>query len=778
MLRRLVLTVVTLMLGVGAVVVILAVPYLRQLDSLVTEKFSGKRWDFPSKIYSDACLIYPGIDLEGIGFYDRLRRLNYRQVPGDVARKGDYAVGSGAVEIYLHDFQYPAGPRSGEPVRLDVTGSTVTRIERLPSHEEIYTVELEPELITGLYQNIWEERHLVTLDEVPPLLVRAIIDLEDQHFYEHYGVDVLGILRAAWVNLRSGHVVQGGSTLTQQLMKNFFLSDERSLKRKLVEAAMALIAERRYSKREILENYLNEIYLGQRGAQGIFGVWEAAHFYFAKPLSELSIAEMALLAAIIKAPNRYSPFRNPELALQRRNLDLTLMVKRGDITPEQYDEAVAEPLRLARPKPAGNDAPYFVDFLRQELERNYPPEVLTSEGLRIFTTLDMQLQQSAEEAVQRGLADLEKRYKRLRSDKPAEALQGALIAVQPQTGEIRAMVGGRDYRTSQFNRVVQALRQPGSVFKPFVYLAAFERTEHGGPVIQPNSMLDDEPFEWTYDNQVWSPANYKGEYFGQVTVRHALEFSLNAATSRLARDVGIQAVRDVAERLGITSPLPAVPSLALGAVEVSPFEVAQAYSVLANQGLKATPLSVKRVVDRSGNPIERNPIKIERVIDPAAVYLVTHMMEGVIDHGTGQGARRMGFTRPAAGKTGTTNDYRDAWFAGFTPDLVTVAWVGFDQRKPVGLAGSQAALPIWTDFMKQATAGRPATPFLPPPGVTLVSIDEYSGQPAPPNDPKAIEEAFFKGDEPAATDSGVPAPLVPSSATVKDPFEEQPPDGR
>jgi len=571
------------------------------------------------------------------------------------------------------------------------------------------------------------------------------------------------------VNLRSGHVVQGGSTLTQQLMKNFFLSDERSLKRKLIEAAMALIAERRYSKQEILENYLNEIYLGQRGAQGIFGVWEAAHFYFAKPLSELSIAEMALLAAIIKAPNRYSPFRNSQRALRRRNLDLALMLRQGDITTEQYEQAVAEPLRLAQPKPAGNDAPYFVDFLRRELAQNYPAEVLTSEGLRIFTTLDMQLQQSAEEAVHRGLADLAKRYKRLRSDKPTNALEAALIAVQPQTGEIKAMVGGRDYRVSQFNRVTQAFRQPGSVFKPFVYLAAFERTEHGGPVIQPNSMLDDEPFEWAYDNQVWSPTNYKGEYFGRVTVRHALEESLNAATARLARDVGIDAVRDMAERLGITSPLPAVPSLALGAAEVSPFEVAQAYSVLANQGLKATALSVKRVVDRAGNPIERNPIKIERVIDPQAVYLVTHVMEGVIDHGTGQGARRMGFTRPAAGKTGTTNDYRDAWFAGFTPDLVSVVWVGFDQRKPVGLAGSQAALPIWTDFMKQATAGRPVTPFLPPPGVTLVPIDEYTGQLAPPGDPDTIEEAFFKGDEPtAATEST----LSPGSAPVSDLFED------
>ncbi|MBI4518830.1 MAG: PBP1A family penicillin-binding protein [Deltaproteobacteria bacterium] len=729
---------------------ILAVPYVRYLDGVVTEKFAGKRWDFPSKIYSDSCLIYPGVDLQGIGFEDRLRRLDYRPVNAAVSTKGEFAVRRNEVDIYLHDAQLPSGPRPGALVHLAVAGSTVTRIEQLPSREELSVIELEPELITGLYQNIWEERHLVSLDEVPPALVQAIMAIEDQRFYEHHGIDPMGIARALWVNLRTGRTVQGGSTLTQQLMKNFFLSEERSLKRKLTEAAMALVTERRFSKREILENYLNEIYLGQRGTQGVFGVSEGAQFYFGKPLPELSLAEMALLAAVIKAPNRYSPFRDPERARKRRNYGLSLMLKLGNITAEQYAEAAAEPLQLAAPKPIGNDAPYFVDVLRQELARTYPPAVLTTEGLSIFTTLDMQLQRAAEEALRRGLEDLEKRYKRLRSDKPSQSLQGALIAVQPQTGEIKAMMGGRDYRSTQFNRAVQALRQPGSVFKPFVYLAAFEHTQNGGAAIQPNSLLQDEPFEWAFDNQVWSPANYKGRYFGAVSVRHALEFSLNAATSQLARDLGIAAVREAAQRLGITSPLPAVPSLALGAAEVSPFEVAQAYSVLANQGLKAAPLSIKRVLDHSGGPIERNPIAIERVADPAPVYLLTHIMEGVLDRGTAKSARRLGFKRAAAGKTGTTNDYHDAWFAGFTPDLLAVVWVGFDQNKAVGLAGGEAALPIWTEFMKRATAGRPETPFLPPPGVSVVAIDEYSGELATPACPEVIEEAFAKGYEPTA----------------------------
>jgi penicillin-binding protein 1B len=748
MLRRLILGVLVLFVGVVGVAAILAVPYFRQLDTIVAEKFAGKRWDFPSKIYSDSCLIFAGLDLDGIGLSDRLQRLNYHQVNGEPTHKGEFALGVNTTDIYLHDSLLASGPRTGARIRLLRAGSMVTRIEDLDTHDELFEVELEPELITGLYENIWEERRLVTLDEVPPLLVRAIMAIEDQHFYEHHGVDPLGIARALWVNLRSGQTVQGGSTLTQQLVKNFLLTPERSVNRKLKEFAMALVVERRYSKREILEAYLNEIYLGQRAAQGIFGVSEAANFYFAKPLADLSVAEMALLAAVIKAPNRYSPFRDPDRALRRRNYGLSLMHKRGDITDEQHAQAIAEPLRLAAPKPAGNDAPYFVDFLRQELARTYPVSVLTSEGLSIFTTLDMQMQRASEETLRHGLEELEKNHKRLRSDKPTEALQGALIALQPQTGEIKAMMGGRDYRSTQFNRVVQSQRQPGSVFKPFVYLTAFLRTADGGPVITPASTLDDEPFEWAFDNQVWSPANYKNRYFGQVSVRHALEFSLNAATSHLARDLGIPAVRDVAQRLGITSPLPAVPSLALGAVEVTPLEIARAYGVLANQGLKATPLSVKRVLDRSGTPIERNPFEVERVIDPAPVYLLIHVMEGVLDHGTGKAARRLGFKRPAAGKTGTTNDYHDAWFAGFTPDLLAVVWVGFDQNKPVGLAGGEAALPIWTDFMKRATAGRPETPFLPPPGVTLVNIDDLTGEVATPNCAEVIEEAFLSGYEP------------------------------
>jgi len=730
--------------------------YVRQWDTVVTEKFRTHRWNFPSKIYSDTVLIYPGMDLKAMNFFERLTSLGYQPVHGDLTRKGDYTADNRQIDLYLHDFAYPGVEGAGRPVRLSLAGNTVARIEDLADHIEIYSIDLEPELISGLYQGVWEERHLVSLDEVPPLLLRAIIDVEDQHFYKHHGIDGFGVMRALWINLRSGHVVQGGSTLTQQLMKNFFLTNERSAKRKLREALMALIVERRFSKQEILENYINEIYLGQKGAQGIYGLWEASRFYFSKEPQQLSVAEIAMLAGLIKAPNGYSPFRDPERAQRRRNYALTLMHRQGDISSEQFEQAVLEPLRVAPAVTEAKDAPYFVDHVRQELAQSYPADVLTSEGLQIYTALDMHLQKLAEHSLQTGLAELEKHHPRLRAEKPIDQLQGCVIAIQPQTGAIKAMMGGRDYRFTQFNRCTQALRQPGSVFKPFTYLAAFEQTRRSDQPILPTTRIEDEPFEWSFDNQVWSPANYKKHYLGQVTVREALEFSLNAATARLARQIGLPPIIDVARRMGISSPLPPYPSVVLGSAEVTPFEIAQAFTVLANNGLRASPIAIKKVLDRGGQPIERNPVQVQQVIPSDTAYLVTHLMEGVIDRGTGHPARKRGFMRPAAGKTGTTNDYSDAWFVGFTPDLLTVVWVGFDHRRPLNLAGAEAALPIWTEFMKQATAALPMNQFLPPPGVTLVRIDPFSGQLATSACPDAIEEAFYSGQEPTA-----PCPLHP-----------------
>lgn len=727
--------------------------YVRYLEGIVAAKFEGRKWQFPSKIYSDTLLLYPGMNLAGEDFWDKLRRLGYRETSEPPKAKGDYRYlkRDGVLEIYLHDFAYPLEPFKGFPVRITLKGTMVTRMENLERGEELYSLELEPELVTGLYDRVWEERRLVRLSEVPPLLVRAILAIEDERFYRHRGVDPLAVLRAFWVNVRRGTIVQGGSTLTQQLMKNFFLEDERTLERKAKEALMALIAERRYSKGEILENYLNEIYLGQKGAQGIFGVWEAAQFYFSREPSELTIGEMAMIAGLIKAPNRYSPYRSVEAATRRRNVVLRKMLEEKFITQPQYEAALKEVLQRRELVKVANDAPFYVDFLKRELATSYSNEVLTAEGYKIFTSLDLRLQKIAERSLVEGLDRLEEDYPDLRSRGEEDRLEGVIVVIKPQTGEIKAMVGGRDYQKSQFNRVFQSRRQPGSTFKPFTFLAALMYgSAETGKRFTPVSQVDDSPFTWSYEGQEWTPHNYNDEYFGMVSFRTALERSLNSATVWIAKEVGVQKVRDVAYRLGIESPLPALPSLVLGGVEVTPLELATAFSTLANNGVRTRPLTIKQVVNQHGSVLEKRDIRVEKVLSPQMAFMMNYLLKGVLDHGTGRSARWRGFSRPAAGKTGTTNDLKDAWFVGYTPDLLAVVWVGFDNQSELGLSGAQAALPIWTEFMKRATADAPVTDFTPPAGIKMVDIDPESGFLATPDCPQVIREAFFEGDEPTS----------------------------
>jgi penicillin-binding protein 1B len=689
--------------------------YLKRLENTVTEKFEGRKWAFPSKIYSDSYLLYVGVGIRLEDLAEKLRRLGYFESLAQPRAKGEYRIAKSdnLIEIYLHDFDFPTERFKGVPVRISFQGTVVTRIENVATGKEMFSLELDPELMTGLYERIWQERKVVKLTEVPPLVVKAILAVEDERFYSHHGIDPIGILRALWVNLRSMSFQQGGSTLTQQLMKNFFLTDERTISRKIPEAVMALIAERKYSKETILENYLNEIYLGQRGSQGIFGVWEASQFYFSKPLADLTVGEAALLAGLIRAPNRVSPYRSAEAATRRRNVVLGKLLDDRIITRRQYDAALREKLPQRALVKVTNDAPFYVDYLRRELEENYSNAELTKEGLRIFSSLDLNMQRMAERALVEGLKKLEAAHPALRR-KGDDSLEGAIVVLRPQTGEIKAMVGGRNYSKSQFNRVFQAKRQPGSVFKPFVYLAALMFGGQSGVRYTPETIINDSQFTWSYDGQDWQPSNYNNEYFGAVTLRRALENSLNSATGRVAQDVGIRRVREIAHRLGIQSPLPAVPSLALGAAEVTPLEVAVAFSTLANGGVRPRPLAVRNVVDQSMQLLEKRDVRSQQVISPQLAYMMNELLKGVLDRGTAAMARRWGFTRPAAGKTGTTNDYKDAWFVGYTPDLLAVVWVGFDGQSKLGLSGAEAALPIWTEFMKNATANMPVTDFVPP----------------------------------------------------------------
>lgn len=713
--------------------------FIKKWEQQVTEKFDGQKWRIPSRIYADSYLIYVGINLRREDLIEKLRRLGYYEIQTTPKSKGEYrfAPAEGLIDIWLHDFDYPNEKVRGYPVRLSLQGAVVTQIENSATGKEMFSLELEPELVTGLYERIWQERRVVKLAEVPPLLVKAVLAVEDERFYSHHGVDPIGILRAMWVNLRSLSFQQGGSTLTQQLMKNFLLTDERTLARKIPEAVMALIAERKYSKDVILENYLNEIYLGQRGSQGIFGVWEAAQFYYSKPLADLTVGESALLAGLIRAPNRLSPYRSAEAATKRRDTVLAKMLDDNIISRKQYDAAVREKLPQRSLVKVTNEAPFYVDYLRRELEQVYSNDVLTEEGLRIFTSLDLQLQRMAERAVVEGLKKLEATHAVLRKKSAADNLEAAIIVLRPQTGEIKAMVGGRNYQKSQFNRVFQAKRQPGSIFKPFVYLAALMYGGQSGVRYTPDTVINDSQFTWSYDGQEWQPSNYNNEYFGAVTFRRALESSLNSATGRVAQDVGIRRVRELAHRLGIQSPLPAVPSLSLGSAEVTPLEVAVAFSTLANNGVRTRPLAVKQVMDQNTKVLEKRDVRVEQVVAPQLANAMNQLLKGVLDYGTAASARRLGFTRPAAGKTGTTNDYKDAWFVGYTPDLLAVVWVGFDGQSKLNLSGSEAALPIWTEFMKAATANMAVTDFVGPPmpageGEEKCGPAGREGEPCPP----------------------------------------------
>lgn len=735
----------------GLATLVLCAWYVSNLGEIVAAKFEGRKWKLPSKIYADSKIFYPGLQTGLEEIEAQLQSRGYRLTDEPLHQKGEYRLDKrrGVIEVYVKDFHYPLGDFEGFPVRFTVNRGRVEKLARLDTRKNLASLELEPQIVTGFYDRVWEERKIVRLAEVPPLVTRAILAVEDERFYLHRGVDPVAVVRAFFVNLKSGGVVQGGSTLTQQLMKNFFLDSERTLERKVKEALMALVAEYRYSKEEILENYLNEIYLGQNGAQGIFGVWEAARFYFSKEPTQLSVAETALLAGLIKAPNRYSPYRDVEEAMRRRDVVLGKMLEAELITRREYDIARARVLEPRKPSRVRNDAPYFTDFLKRELEENYSHDALTAEGLSIFTSLDLDLQRLAEQVLQEGLTRLENRYRHIRRKAKKDNLQGVIVAIKPQTGEIKAMVGGRNYQKSQFNRAAQAKRQPGSVFKPFVYLAALlQGYRPTGDPYTAASVIEDRPFTWTYEGQDWKPENYKNKYFGRVSVRQALERSLNAATARVAQDVGIKKVREMAYRLGIQSPLPLLPSLTLGAVEVTPLEVARAFSTLANNGVRTNLLSIKHVIDQEGRGLEKRNIRVRKVISPQAAYLMNHLLRGVVDRGTGRGVRRLGFKRPAAGKTGTTNDARDAWFVGYTPDLLAVVWVGFDRQTKLGLTGAQAALPIWTDFMKHASVNTPPTEFVKPPGLVVLEIDPSTGYLATPRCPERVRELFMPAKAP------------------------------
>jgi penicillin-binding protein 1B len=688
-------------------------------------------------LYAAPPVLRPGVHVAALDLAGILSRLGYRETRGS-SGPGQFSRSDSAWEIHV------GGDPAGR-VSLTVAGGRITGLRQGGS--EVQSVALPPELLASAGADVGENIRPVHLPDVPVVLRTAVLAIEDARFYEHGGVDPRGILRAMWTNVRKGRVAEGGSTITQQLVKSRLLTPERTWSRKIHEALLSTALEWRYSKDQIFEAYLNEVYLGQSGGSAVRGVGAASRAYFGKEVHQLTLPEAALLAGMIRAPNNYSPASNPERARERRDVVLTRMRDLGKISETEYRRARKEPVR-ARTSPAnGLVAPYFVDHVRAELERATDLDLADQHGVRVYTTLDPVLQRLAEAAVVKGIDRLETSRPRLRRKSPEERLQAAMIVLDPATGQVRALVGGRDYRASQFNRAVLARRQPGSAFKPFVYLAALT-PRRDATLFTAASLIEDSPITVLVDGKPWAPRNYDDRYQGPVTVRRALEGSLNAPTVRLAQAVGLPAVIETARALGVESDLKAVPALALGVFEITPLGLARAYLPLANGGLAPSGGAVEAVTDESGGALWSASHEARPVIGAPEAYLMTSLLEGVINSGTGASARAAGVPGSVAGKTGTTNDGRDAWFVGYSPNLLALVWVGFDDGIPAGLSGSEGALPIWSEFMRQALEIYPAGEFTEPAGITRAKVDLTNGRRATLFCPLVATEVFLAGTEP------------------------------
>ncbi len=604
-----------------------------------------------------------------------------------------------------------------------------------------------------------EFRIFVPLHRVPKLVQQAVLDAEDAQFYQHGAISLKGMARAAIRNLTSARLKEGGSTITQQLAKGLFLSPERTLSRKLKEIQLAQEIERLYSKDKILEMYLNTIYFGA----GAYGIEAAARTYFGKSVGQLTLPEAALLGGLPKAPSLYSPFQDMKRAKERRDYVLGRMEKEKHISPAQARAAMRQPIALAPFFKGRGLAPHFVDFIRKELEPTFGRVLLTRGGLRIYTTLNLETQRIAAETLRRGLGEIEKVQAGRRKGGGPEPgqLEGALVAIEPNTGEILAMVGGRDYARSQFNRAVQARRQPGSAFKPFVYAAAFARG------FTPASLMEDYPVSYSIPRNgrlvEWRPENYDRQFRGPVTLRQALEESINVPTVRLMEAVGVEPVISLAHRMGITTDLRREYALALGVSEVSLLELTSAYGVLANGGVRVPPTAVRRVTGPNGEVLEVGDAMGQRVLPEEVAFLVTSVLQGAVERGTARRAKVPG--RAVAAKTGTSQEAADLWMVGYTPRLVAGLWVGYDQPRSLGSheSAGRLAAPLWADFMRRALQDIPPERVPIPEGVFPATVNSRTGLPTGPDDPEAITEYFIRGHTtPSGSEPSPEPPLAPS----------------
>jgi penicillin-binding protein 1B len=726
-------------------------------DRIIEKRFRTPVFANSAKIYALPRTISDGEKIEAKEIAADLRRAGYSDREGD-SKLGTFHLVKGGIEIIPGQESY----HSPEPARIDIEDGQVEKITSRGN--ELSAYELEPQLVTALFDaEQRSKRELVKYNDIPPMMMQAVLAIEDRRFFEHSGVNFLRMGEAAWIDMVRGRHEQGGSTITMQLSRGFFLTPEKTIRRKLTEMLIAEELEQKFTKQQIFEFYANWVDLGQRGSFAISGFGEASKAYFGKDLKDITLPEAALLAGLIQRPSYLSPYRHPERAMDRRNLVLETMVDTHAITREQADKAKAAPLKLAPPNVEASDAPYFVDMVRDSLISKFNEHELNDESYRIYTTLDPDLQKAAAQAVETGIKLVDEQVKKMRTKKvkvgkkyetkilPGPQAQVALVVLDPHTGAVLALVGGRDYGWSQLNHAV-AKRPTGSIFKPFVYAAAMNTALDGSQtVITPASTVTDAPSSFAYGDQIYEPRNYKEEYHGDVSLRYALAMSLNNATVKVAEEVGYDKVADLAKSAGIVS-VKATPAMALGSYDASPLDMSGAYTTFANGGVRLSPILLRSVRNGKGDVISNYNTDQRQVMDPRIAYVMTNMMEGVINNGLGYTAVRLrGFTPPAAGKTGSSHD---GWFAGYTSNLLCIVWVGYDDYSDLRLSGAQTAAPIWTEFMKKAATLPQYSnmkPFAQPAGVVDVQLDKATNRLATSNCPDDYTSAFVAGTEPRDT---------------------------
>jgi penicillin-binding protein 1B len=727
-------------------------------DRIIEQRFRDPVFTNSAKIYAGPRMVRVGSAFTVREIAADLRRAGYREKDGD-SLLGSYHVHGGSIEV----FPGPESYHSPEPATITVAEGKVSQI-RSRSAGDLAAYELEPQLVTSLFDaEQRSKRSLVKYDDIPKIMVDAVISIEDRRFFQHGGVNFLRLAEAAWIDFTRQRHQQGGSTITMQLSRAFFLSPEKTFKRKLIEMLIAVQLEQKFSKQQILEFYANRVDLGQRGSFTISGFAEGARSYFNKDLKDVTVPEAALLAGLIQAPSYLSPYRHPERALERRNTVIESMVETRAITREQADKAKATALKLAPPNVEASDAPYYVDMVRDAVISKLNERELNDQSYRIYTALDPELQRAAAQAVETGIKLVDDQITKMRTRKkkigknkyettvlPGPQAQVALVAMDPHTGEIKALVGGRNYGMSQLNHAL-AKRPTGSIFKPFVYAAAVNTALDGSSaVLTPASTVPDQPSTFSYGDQIYEPRNYKEEYHGDVTLRYALALSLNNATVKVAEEVGYDKVADLAKNAGITS-VRATPAMALGAYDASPVDMTAAYTTFANGGVRLSPILVNSVRNAQGDVVMNFGTERKQVLDSRVAYIMTNMLEGVMNFGTANAVRARGFNAPGAGKTGSSHD---GWFAGYTSNLLCIIWVGYDDYSDIRLSGAQTAAPIWAEFMKKAIAlpqYSDIRAFSQPQGVVDVRLDKITNRLATPSCPDTYSVAFVAGTEPHDT---------------------------